>query len=150
MNFDNSPIDYSKADSDAAPPKPGEYTATVGDDTELVETGSGGAGIKVKMRLTDGPDGSVNRAATDTVGFSQAAAWKVAQLADSAGVARPTELSEDAANAFIASIKGATVRVKIKADTYNGRPTFKIERYISQSSEAAATPLVAAGGRRRR
>lgn len=153
MKFDNTGFDYTASDAADKPVTPGDYTAMVTDETDLVETASGGAGIKVKMRLVDGPDGAVSRPMTDTVGYSAAAAWKVAQLADSAGVARPTEISEASARAFIAALRGQEIRVKVKSDTFTRdgvtKNTYKIDKYLSQAS-ASATPITAAAGRRHR
>src|SRR5678816_3395728 len=151
MKFDNTSFDYTAADEADKPVTPGEYTAKITDETDLCETTSGGAGIKVKMRLVNGPDGALSRPMTDTVGYSGAAAWKVAQLADSAGVDRPTEISENAARSFAASLRGAEITVKVKADTYTRdgvtKNTIKIDRYVSR--KGADVQAIAVGGRRR-
>lgn len=153
MKFDSNPIDYSKADSDSKPLAQGEYTGVISDETELVETSSGNAGVKVKMRLHDGPEGPLDRPLTDTIGLV-GAAWKVAQLSDACGVERPTAITDEAsANAWISSLRGATVRIKVKHDTYNkggeSRTTVKVDRYLARS-EASVTAMTAGARRRAR
>ena len=151
MKFDNQTIDYAELDARDAPFTPGDYAATIMDETELCETKAGGAGVKIKLRLTRGPDGSeMSRQYTDTIGYSAAAAFRLKDVADAAGVARPAAISEEAANAFVASLRGQELIVRLAANSYTKDGVTVNNTKLAKYLPAVKAQVVAVGGRRGR
>jgi hypothetical protein len=92
-------------------------------------------GIKLQIRVTDffqGEKLEAKETIFDQVVITQAAAFRWAALADSAGVEAPTSNGVTAVKEFADSLVGQPVIVDVKVDEYEGRKSSKVKTYLTE------------------
>lgn len=112
-------------------PEVGEYDFTVEELERTFSQKSGNPMARVNLRLDC--DGQPYRV-YDYLVLSTSMAWKLCQFFESLGL---KEKGKDLKKMPWDKVLGATGRVKIKHEEYNGEPRVKVDRYLLTVAAAA-------------